>query len=61
MIYENLVRRHPLARSIWCERIDGGSRFTVVDPEGPTIYRHEDGSSIYTNDRTGQRHYIFRG
>lgn len=60
-VYENIRKRHPEARSIWSEMMGGWTRFTVVDPEGATVYSWIDGQNIYTNDRTKQRHYIFRG
>jgi hypothetical protein len=59
--YDNIRRRHPEAHSIWAEMMGGWTRFTVVDPEGATTYSQIDGESIYTNDRTKQRHYVFRG
>lgn len=60
-VYENIRKRHPDAKSIWAEMMGGWTRFTVVDPEGPTVYGWIDGEATYTNDRTKQRHYIFRG
>ena len=41
--------------------MSGWTKFTMVDPEGATVYSWIDGQNVYTNDRTKQRHFVFRG